>query len=95
MRRGMPRVPWTLPTGRLARQAGHGSSLPRSYRDDRLSGRRCMLPLVQTLAGRRCRCWAWCFLSWVVMSRVALCVSFSHCQDKGNSQNPRAGMARA
>lgn len=67
-----PGGPWTPRVDRPARQVGHGSIWPRSYRGGRLSSRRCMLPWVRTLVGRRCRCWAWRFLSWVVMSRVAL-----------------------
>lgn len=31
-----------------------------------------MLLWVRTLVGRQCRCWAWCFLSLVVIFRVAL-----------------------
>lgn len=31
-----------------------------------------MLLWVRILVGRQCRCWAWCFLSLVVIFRVAL-----------------------
>lgn len=95
IRRGTPREPWTPRADRPARQAGHDSSRPRSYRDVRSAGRRCTPPWMRTLVGRRCCFWAWRVLSWAARSRAALCVRVACYQGEGVRRGPRAGMVRA